>query len=99
MPEKEVGTLFESAKQVAEAVKKGTNADGLSLVQSNGHAAGQVVAHVHTHIIPRFNSEGPVSLEGVLSVKKMPQEAIDKIASSIKEKFGSGKKSEQEFDF
>ena len=100
MPEKEVGKLFESAKLVAHAVRKATNADGLSMVQSNGHAAGQVVVHVHTHLIPRFSSEGPVSLEGVLAVKKMPQESINKIASSIKEGIGPGKKTDEpKFDF
>ena len=69
---------------VAAAVKKGTKSDGLSVVQSNGKAAGQVVSHVHVHIIPRYLSEGPVSLEGVLSVKKMPDETLDQISQAIK---------------
>ena len=54
------------------------------MVQSNGKAAGQVVSHVHVHIIPRYLSEGPVSLEGVLSVKKMPDETLDQISQAIK---------------
>ncbi len=102
MPGKEVGRLFESASMVAHAVQKGTNADGLSIVQSNGKAAGQVVTHVHVHIIPRYMAEGPISLEGVLSVKKMPEETLDKFVTSIKEKIGSSTSSgssETKFDF
>ena len=100
MPEREVGKLFESTRIVAMAVKNGTNADGLSLVQSNGKAAGQVVTHVHVHLIPRFMSEGPVSLEGVLSSKKMTDGMLDKIASAIKEKAKPHRESsEMKFDF
>jgi len=100
MPAKEVGHLFESARMVAEAVKGGANADGLSLIQSNGKAAGQLVTHVHVHLIPRFMSEGPISLEGVLSVKKMPEDTLDKFVAAIKEKIGSAKEpGETKFDF
>lgn len=90
MSGRDVGKLFEGVRMVAEAVRNGTNAEGLSVVQSNGKAAGQVVTHVHVHIIPRYMSEGPVSLEGVMSVKKMPEEALDKLVAAIKGKFGTG---------
>jgi histidine triad (HIT) family protein len=102
MPAKEVGKLFEGVQMVANAVQKGTNAEGLSIAQSNGKAAGQVVNHLHVHIIPRFMSEGPVSLEGVMSVKKMPEEALDKLVTAIKGKMGSSPGSpsgEPKFDF
>jgi len=100
MSEKEVGKLFESARLVAEGVRKGVKADGLSVVQSNGNAAGQVVSHMHVHLIPRFNTEGPISLEGVLSVKKMPEQNLDQMASSISRSIGaSQRKDEIKFDF
>ncbi len=101
MNEKEVGRLFESARFVASAVQKGSKADGLSVVQSNGKAAGQVVNHVHVHLIPRYLSEGPVSLEGVLSVKKMPDETLNQIASAIQASIGPAGSNvkKDEFDF
>ena len=100
MPENEVGRLFESVRTIAESVRKGTKADGLSIVQSNGKAAGQVVTHVHVHIIPRYLSEGPVSLEGVLAVKKMPEETINQISDAIKASMGSSQETKKgEFDF
>lgn len=84
MPEKEAGRLFESVQKVAVMVKNGTNSQGLSIGQSNGQAAGQVVRHVHVHVIPRFANEGPVGLEGILPSKKIDDGSMDKIALSIK---------------
>jgi histidine triad (HIT) family protein len=84
MPEKETGKLFESVQKVAAMVKNGTNCQGISIGQSNGQAAGQVVRHVHVHVIPRFANEGPVGLEGILPSKKIDDMSMDKIAQSIK---------------
>ncbi|MBN1896705.1 MAG: HIT family protein [Candidatus Aenigmarchaeota archaeon] len=99
MSEEEYGELFSRAKYVANGVQKGTKSDGLSVVQSNGKAAGQVVTHVHVHLIPRYMSEGPVSLEGVLSVKKFPDETLDSVASSIKGSIGKSSEKKEEYDF
>jgi len=49
--------LIKKVKLVAQAVKTGLNADGISLFQLNGEAAGQTVPHIHFHILPgRFLS-------------------------------------------
>lgn len=84
MPEGEGGKFFASLKKVATQVKNGTQAHGLSICQNNGSAAGQVVGHLHFHIIPRFMNEGPSALEALLPVKKMDEKSLDKIAASIK---------------
>lgn len=39
-------------KVVATAVKKGMQADGITIFQLNGEAAGQTVPHIHFHILP-----------------------------------------------
>ena len=44
-------------KNVADAVKKGVNADGVYIAQSNGKDAGQVIPHIHFHVIPRFKGD------------------------------------------
>ncbi len=89
MPEKEAGKLFELVKRLSVSVKKGTQADGISILQNNYRASGQVVPHVHFHVIPRFNSEGPPALETILSVKRMPEDVLKKIAESVKSAGGS----------
>ena len=45
------------AKQVAPAIKKATGADGISIIQQNGKAAGQDIFHLHVHVVPRFEGQ------------------------------------------
>jgi histidine triad (HIT) family protein len=40
--------------RITRAVQKVTGAEAVNILQNNGDAAGQVVMHVHIHVIPRF---------------------------------------------
>jgi len=44
--------------EIARRVLRATGAADYNLLQNNGAAAGQVVPHVHFHIIPRRASDG-----------------------------------------
>ena len=83
MPEGEAGEYFKSVKKVAALVKNGVNAQGLSISSSNGQAAGQVVSHQHFHVIPRFITEGPVGLEGILTTKRLDEKTMDQLVQAI----------------
>ena len=52
IPEDEAAYLYKITKRIAHAVKDATRADGIRIVQNNGEAAGQVICHLHVHIIP-----------------------------------------------
>jgi histidine triad (HIT) family protein len=52
IPEEEVAHLYKIVKKVAYAVKNAVPAEGIRIVQNNGEAAGQVIFHLHVHIIP-----------------------------------------------
>lgn len=52
IPEEEVAHLYKIVKKVAYAVKNAVSAEGIRIVQNNGEAAGQVIFHLHVHIIP-----------------------------------------------
>jgi histidine triad (HIT) family protein len=52
IPEEETAYLFKIAKRIAHGVRDATVAEGIRIVQNNGAAAGQVVFHLHVHIIP-----------------------------------------------
>ena len=44
-------------QRVARAQYEALRADGVSVSQANGAAAGQEVPHVHFHVIPRFERD------------------------------------------
>lgn len=46
------------AQMVAQAQKKGLQADGANVFVADGTAAGQVVPHLHVHVVPRFKRDG-----------------------------------------
>lgn len=45
-------------QKIAKAQMNGLKADGVNILQANGAAAGQVVPHVHFHVVPRFKTDG-----------------------------------------
>jgi len=108
MPDNELADLIRIVKKIAIAVKKGTSADGISIGQSNDRAAGQVIPHVHFHVIPRFLNEGPPGLESIIPAKKLAPEIMKKLTETIKGSFGSSgtlpktkpaeRKEEEDFD-
>src|ERR1700730_11385120 len=51
-------SVFAATVRIARAVRDASKCDGLNLVQSNGRAAGQDVAHFHLHIVPRRHGDG-----------------------------------------
>jgi histidine triad (HIT) family protein len=57
VPEELVAHLYRIVKRVALAVRESTKADGISLIQQNGKAAGQEIFHLHVHVIPRYEGQ------------------------------------------
>ena len=49
----DLSQLIRSVQRVAKAVKSGMNADGITIQQFSESAGGQVVFHIHFHILPR----------------------------------------------
>lgn len=43
--------------QLAAAVRRAINPQGLNIIQSNGKAASQTVFHLHVHLVPRWESD------------------------------------------
>ena len=52
IPEEEVGYLFKIVKRIACAVNDAISVEGIRIMQNNGEAAGQVVFHLHVHVLP-----------------------------------------------
>jgi len=58
VPDNTLREVIVAVKKITLAVKKATNAEGISISQNNYIAAGQAVPHIHFHIMPRFASDG-----------------------------------------
>lgn len=54
MPPEALGPYMQAVQKVAGAVKIAMAAEGLTLQQFNESAGGQVVFHLHVHILPRW---------------------------------------------
>ena len=50
----DLAELAKAVQVVARAAKEAFSADGLTIQQFNESAGGQVVFHLHVHVIPRF---------------------------------------------
>lgn len=57
LPDEALQAVTQMAKHLVAAEKEGLGADGVNLVQNNGAAAGQSVAHFHLHVIPRYEND------------------------------------------
>jgi histidine triad (HIT) family protein len=53
-----LANLIAAVRRVAPAVLRATGAEGFHLHQNNHRAAGQLVPHLHLHIIPRRSGDG-----------------------------------------
>ena len=50
--------LIVVVQKIARAQMDGLQAEGVNVHQSNGTVAGQVVPHIHFHLIPRYSEDG-----------------------------------------
>jgi len=57
-PAELLGQVCSRLGKIAAAVVAAVNCDGYNLLCNNGRAAGQLVEHLHFHIIPRNKGDG-----------------------------------------
>lgn len=58
VPPATLSAVMAGAQRLGAAMMRAFEADGFNLHQANGKAAGQVVPHVHVHVVPRFEHDG-----------------------------------------
>ncbi|MGO9004479.1 MAG: HIT family protein [Beijerinckiaceae bacterium] len=49
-----LGEFMKRVQKIARAAQKALDADGVSIMQFNESAGGQVVFHLHFHVMPRW---------------------------------------------
>jgi len=81
-PDEVIGRLCSRLGIIARAVQKAMNSDGYNVLCNNSRAAGQLVDHVHFHIIPRSTGDGVFDR---WPSYKYEEGKIEKIAAKIRE--------------
>jgi histidine triad (HIT) family protein len=84
LPTEELQGMMPALKKVAEAIKESVNADGLNITNNHEAAAGQLVYHLHFHIIPRFSNDGFVHWHGKSYAEGEMSATAEKIKSALK---------------
>ena len=73
---------METARKLSSVVKEATGAEGINIGINNGSVAGQVIFHLHVHIIPRLPDDGHRHWHG----KDYEGDAIEAVATNIRNK-------------
>jgi len=74
-------SLIVAAKKVAKALSLSIGNGSYNVVMNNGKEAGQIVAHAHLHIIPRFKGD---RLRIKWSHKKYEENEMKELQEKIK---------------
>ncbi|MDA4116453.1 MAG: HIT domain-containing protein, partial [Thaumarchaeota archaeon] len=79
MDEHEIAEVFKVASKVSMGVVAATKADGFRIMQNNGEAANQAVAHIHVHVIPNKLED-----KGRFNRMKLTDKEMAAVAESIR---------------
>lgn len=58
IPEDELCEVVRAVKKVGQALKSGLGLSGYNVIENNDPIAGQIIPHLHFHIIPRVEGDG-----------------------------------------
>lgn len=86
----EVGShLFRVGMQIAAALRCAPlRCEGINLFLADGAAAGQEVAHVHLHVVPRFPGDGFGLRFGPDYARRPGRERLNEAATVIRQALG-----------
>ncbi|MBI1729279.1 HIT family protein [Candidatus Acetothermia bacterium] len=86
VPPVQLGKLFESVQRVTKSLKNSLKAPAVTIGINNGHAAGQVVPHLHIHVIPRFENDGGGSVHSIVKISptRSLEEVVRLLQSALK---------------
>ncbi len=89
-PEEHLAELITRVPAIAQAVMSGLDYPAFILSVNNGSEAGQVVPHLHFHIIPRKTGDGLIHFSKRSYAEGEMHEVAEKIRLAFKKNFFSG---------
>ena len=79
----DLAELIKAVQKVAKAVQAGMQADGLTIQQFNEPAGGQVVFHLHVHVLPRWDGMALRPHTGQMADAKVLAGHAEKIRAAL----------------
>jgi len=76
-------SLIDTTQLVARAAKQAFSADGITVMQFNGEAAGQTVFHIHFHVVPRYAGVPMRSHGREMADKALLAQQADKLKHAV----------------
>ncbi len=58
VPDKFAASMIRACKRIGRALKGALDAEGFNVFCNNERCAGQVIEHIHMHVIPRGEGDG-----------------------------------------
>jgi len=80
-PPETLSDVWAKLGKIACAISMAMSSDGYNILCNNGRAAGQLVDHLHFHIIPRMTGDGVFNRWQTF---KYPEGKIEKLAQKIR---------------
>ncbi|MHA1337233.1 MAG: HIT family protein [Promethearchaeota archaeon] len=82
IPENDLCELIKIVKRLAIEIRRKLNIEGYNLLQNNFKAAGQVINHIHFHIIPRNKNDEKFKLK--IPRNQATEEELNSIMQQLK---------------
>ncbi|PIZ95259.1 MAG: HIT family protein [Candidatus Magasanikbacteria bacterium CG_4_10_14_0_2_um_filter_33_14] len=82
LDEDSVSKLLPAVKKVQEKIDIVLKPDGYNIGWNHGEAGGQVVPHLHIHIMPRFSGDGGSNMHAI--VNNPGSESVEEIFKLFK---------------
>jgi len=79
-----LGELIKRVQKVAIGVKNSLGAEGITLLQANESAGGQVIFHLHFHIMPRWEGMELKPPASAMEAPDVLEKFQHKIAEALK---------------
>ena len=74
---------YRTVQKIARAAKAAMGADGLTIQQFNEGAGGQVVFHLHVHVLPRWNGVPLRPHTGQMADQAVLREQAERIRAAL----------------
>ncbi len=81
IPPDDLCKIIPAVQKVSKAIIEATEADGINFANNNEPAAGQLVFHLHFHLIPRFSNDGLIHW----GKKDCKKDEVTQIAEKIRD--------------